>query len=144
MSLPAPHPGLVIRYAYLWKREHEQGQEEGSKDRPCAIIMAVTDDKGESQVLVLPITHSPPHDAADAVEIPLVTKKRLGLDGERSWIMITEVNEFVWPGPDLRPVPGGDGSIAYGVLPPRLFEVVRNRFLARSERSKTARVPRTE
>lgn len=74
MSLPAPHPGLVIRYAYLWKREYEAGREEGSKDRPCAIIMAVTDDEGESQVLVLPITHTPPYDAADAVEIPLVTK----------------------------------------------------------------------
>jgi len=142
--LPAPHPGLVIRYAYLWKREYEAGQEEGSKDRPCAIIMAVTDDEGESQVLVLPITHTPPYDAADAVEIPLVTKQRLGLDGERSWIVITEVNEFVWPGPDLRPVPGGDGSIAYSVLPPRLFEVVRDRFLDRSGRSKAVRVPRTE
>lgn len=68
MSLPAPHPGLGIRYAYLWKREHDAGREEGSKDRPCAIIMAVTDDEGESQVLVLPITHAPPYDAADAVE----------------------------------------------------------------------------
>jgi hypothetical protein len=144
VSLPAPHPGLVIRYAYLWKREYEAGREEGSKDRPCAIIMAVTDDEGESQVLVLPITHTPPYDAADAVEIPLVTKQRLGLDGERSWIVITEVNEFVWPGPDLRPVPGGDGSVAYGVLPPRLFEVVRDRFLDRSGRSKAVRVPRTE
>lgn len=144
MSLPAPHPGLVIRYAYLWKREYEAGREEGAKDRPCAIIMAVTDDEGESQVLVLPITHTPPCNAADAVEIPLVTKQRLGLDGERSWIVITEVNEFVWPGPDLRPVPGGDGSIAYGVLPPRLFDVVRDRFLDRSGQSKAVRVPRTE
>lgn len=144
MILPTPHPGLVIRYAYLWKREYEAGREEGSKDRPCAIVMAVTDDEGESQVLVLPITHTPPHDSADAVEIPLVTKRRLGLDGERSWVMITEVNEFIWPGPDLRPVPGGDGTIAYGVLPPRLFDVVRDRFLACSKRRKAARVPRTE
>lgn len=106
--------------------------------------MAVTDDEGESQVLVLPITRTPPHDAADAIEIPLVTKQRLGLDGERSWIVITEVNEFVWPGPDLRPVPGGDGSIAYGVLSPRLFDVVRDRFLARADRGGAARVPRTE
>jgi hypothetical protein len=144
VSLPTPHPGLVIRYAYLWKREHEAGREEGSKDRPCAIVMAVTDDEGESQVLVLPITHTPPHNVADAVEIPPATKQRLGLDGERSWIMITEVNEFLWPGPDLRPVPGGDGSIAYGVLPARLFDVVRDRFLARAQRNRTARVPRTE
>ncbi len=95
-------------------------------------------------MLVLPITHALPRDAADAMEIPRVTKQRLGLDGERSWIVITEVNEFIWPGPDLRPVPGGDGSIVYGVLPPRLFDVVRDRFLARAERSEAARVPRSE
>ena len=28
MSFPDPHPGLVIRYAYLWKREHDEGREE--------------------------------------------------------------------------------------------------------------------
>jgi hypothetical protein len=32
VSLPDPHPGLVIRYAYLWKREYDEGREEGSKD----------------------------------------------------------------------------------------------------------------
>ncbi len=58
--------------------------------------------------------------------------------------MITEVNEFLWPGPDLRPVSGSDRSIVYGVLPPRLFEVVRDRFLARAERSGAVRVRRTE
>lgn len=139
----APHPGLVIRYAYLRKREYEAGREEGSKDRPCAIVMAITDDEGEPQVLVLPITHSPPHDAADAVEIPRTTKQRPGLDGERCWIVITEGYEFIWPGPDLRPVPGGDGSIACGTLPPRLFDVVRNRFLARAEPDGAVRLPRT-
>lgn len=41
MSLPRPQPGLVIRYAYLWKREYDQGRDEGSKDRPCAIVMTV-------------------------------------------------------------------------------------------------------
>lgn len=144
MSLPAPHAGLVIRYSYLWKREFEAGREEGSKDRPCAIVMAVTDDEGEAQVLVLPVTHTPPYNAAEAVEIPRATKQRLGLDGERSWIMITEVNEFIWPGPDLRPVPGGDGSIVYGVLPPGLFDKVRKQFLARSARGGAVHVPRTE
>lgn len=140
MNLPAPHAGLVIRYAYLWKREYEQGREEGAKDRPCAIVMAVTDDEGEAQVLVLPITHSPPYDDADAIEIPFATKQRLCLDGERSWIVISEANEFIWPGPDLRPAPGGDGSVVYGVLPPRFFAHVRDRFLTRRAR----RVPRTE
>ena len=40
MSLPAPQPGLVIRYAYLWAREHDRGAEDGAKDRPCAIVAA--------------------------------------------------------------------------------------------------------
>ena len=145
MSLPEPHPGLVIRYAYLWKREYDQGREEGSKDRPCAIVMTVAAGDGPPQVLVLPITRSPPQEAADAVEIPPTTKQRLGLDGERSWIVISEVNEFIWPGPDIRSVPGGDGSsIAYGVLPPRLFDFVRERFLARIGQGRASSVPRTE
>jgi hypothetical protein len=41
VSLPEPHPGLVIRYAYPWKREFDEGHEEGSKDRPCAIVVTV-------------------------------------------------------------------------------------------------------
>lgn len=142
--LPTPHAGLVIRYSYLWKREYDAGHEGGSKDRPCAIVLAVTDDEGESQVMVLPVTHTPPGEPADAVEIPRPTKQRLGLDGARSWIVITEVNEFIWPGPDLRPVPGSEGSIVYGVLPPRFFNEVRERFLARANRRGAARVRRSE
>ncbi len=92
MNFPEPHAGLVIRYSYLWKREYEAGRDEGTKDRPCAIVMAVADEDGEKEVWVLPITHSPPATPADAIEIPTVTKNRLGLDSERSWIMITEVN----------------------------------------------------
>ena len=145
MSFPSPHPGLVIRYSYLWKQEHEAGREEGTKDHPCAIVMAVADDEGELEVLVLPITHTPPHNPADAIEIPIVTKNRLGLDSGRSWIAITEANAFVWPGPDLRPIQGRDEStIAYGTLPPRFFAHVRDKFLDRDRREKSARVKRNE
>lgn len=145
MSFPEPVPGLVIRYAYLWKREYDEGREDSSKDRPCAIVVSVVDEDEEREVLVLPITHAPPDREGDAIEIPLETKKRLGLDSERSWIMITEANEFVWPGPDLRPVPGRDTStIAYGSLPPRLFAHVRDKFLERIEQEKASRVRRTE
>jgi hypothetical protein len=93
----------------------------------------------------LPVTHSPPADPADAIEIPAATKTRLGLDGERSWIVITEANEFVWPGPDLRTVPGRDEStIAYGPLAPRFFAHVRDKFLERDQREKSGRVKRTD
>jgi hypothetical protein len=94
---------------------------------------------------VLPITHSPPFDPASAIEVPSETKRRLGLDTERSWIVISEGNEFVWPGPDLRPRPGGDlSTIAYGFLPPGLFILVRDRFLAFSRERKTISLRRTE
>ena len=140
MSFPDPHPGLVIRYAYLWKRERE----EGSKDRPCAIVLSVLHDEGEPEVVVLLITHNAPQRAEDAIEIPPATKQRLGLDSERSWIVITEANEFVWPGPDLRPVPGRDGStIVHGALPPKFFVHVRDRFLQRIAQDKAQPVKRT-
>jgi len=90
---------MVIRYAYLWRSEHDKGIEEGGKDRPCAVLLAVMDDAGDQKVVVLPITHSPPHDAAEAVEIPPATKRRLKLDDERSWIVLAEANRFTWPGP---------------------------------------------
>jgi len=145
VNFPDPFPGLVIRYAYLWKREFEAGRDEGTKDRPCAIVMAVIDAQGDSEVLVLPITHSPPDHPAEAIEIPRVTKDRLGLDSERSWIVLTEANEFLWPGPDLRSIPGRDAStVAYGPLPPRFFAHVRDRLLDRDQRAKIMRVQRTE
>jgi hypothetical protein len=145
VSLPEPYAGLVIRYAYLWKREFDAGRDEGATDRPCAIVLAVMDEDGDKEVLVLPITHSPPANAADAIEIPTLTKNRLGLDSERSWIVITEANEFVWPGPDLRPVPGRDAStIVYGVLPPTFFAYVRDKFLERDRDEKSRRIQRSE
>lgn len=145
MSFPDPYPGLVIRYAYLWKREFDAGRDEGTKDRPCAIVLTVIADEGEKEVWVLPISHSPPINPADAVEIPAVTKSRLGLDFERSWIGLTEANVFRWPGPDLRPVPGREASsIAYGTLPPRFFAHVRDKFLENDEREKASRVRRSE
>ena len=107
--------------------------------------MSVVDEEGEQEILVLPITHTPPHNPADAIEIPFHTKNRLGLDSDRSWIVIAEANEFVWPGPDLRPIQGRDEStIAYGTLPPRFFAHVRDKFLMRDRREKSARVKRNE
>ncbi len=145
MSLPTPQPGLVIRYSYLWADEYDDGREEGVKDRPCAILLATTTDEGDLRVIVLPITHAPPRSLEDAVEIPAPTKRRLGLDDERSWIVLKEGNAFVWPGPDLRAVPGrGAESVALGFLPAKLFDIVRSRFLALHQRSKARLTRRTE
>jgi hypothetical protein len=124
MSLPEPERGLVICYSYLWSHEASEGAQEGRKNRPCVIIAGVKRvESGQTIVTVLPITHSEPDDPATAVEIPLATKQRLGLDAERSWVMVDEANQFVWPGYDLQKIPGRD-AYDYGFLPPRLFENV--------------------
>lgn len=144
MSLPEPEAGLVIRYAYLWKSEHDQGHEEGIKDRPCAIVLATTAGDSGTRVTVLPVTHTPPGNPLLAVEIPAITKRRLGLDDRRSWIVLSEGNEFTWPGPDLRPQPGQDlASIAYGFLPPNLFREVLLRFLTLARTGFATQVPRS-
>jgi hypothetical protein len=132
VSWPVPRPGLVIRYSYLWEREARQGREEGAKDRPCAIVLVVLRDGERPIIRVLPVTHAPPESPDDALEIPQATKLRLGLDAERSWVVLTEANDFIWPGPDLRPAVNGDpSSVAYGMLPPGFMRVLRERLLKR-------------
>jgi hypothetical protein len=136
---------MVIRYAYLWQREDELGHEEGLKDRPCAIVAALIRENQGARVVVLPITHTPPDADCTAVEIPQAVKRSLGLDDERSWIIVSEGNDFVWPGPDLRPQPGADlSTVAYGFLPPRLFEIVRRQFLDLLTTGQLRPVQRTE
>ena len=145
VALPEPVPGLVIRYSYLWLEDHRKGQEEGVKDRPCAVILVTQDTEGERIVTVLPVTHTPPSVPALAMEIPLETKKRLGLDDARSWIVLTEANQFTWPGPDLRPaVPGDMESIAYGQLPRAFFMQLRARFVAVLKAGGAGAVARSE
>lgn len=79
-----------------------------------------------------------------AVEIPPTVKKRLQLDDARSWVVLSEWNEFVWPGPDLRRLPNAtDASVAYGMLPPGLFATIRDKFLAIVNAGKARRAPRT-
>jgi len=144
VSWPVPRPGLVIRYSYLWESEARLGREEGAKDRPCAIILVILREGEHPIVRVLPVTHTPPADPADALEIPQPTKQRLGLDSERSWVMLSEANDFIWPGPDLRPAVNGDpASVAYGMLPPGFMAVLRGR-LAQRRREKLAVTRRTE
>ena len=129
MAIPNPEPGLVISYAYLWRREFEAGQEEGRKNRPCVIVLSVEKHDSGTHVTVAPITHSPPSSDTQCLEIPLRVKQHLGLDDDRSWVILDEVNQFVWPGYDLRPIPGKQGEMAYGFLPPRLFDQIRSFIL---------------
>lgn len=127
-SIPDPVPGLVIRYSYLWLEDHKRGREEGSKDRPCVVVLAIRRAGGHTIVSVAPITHRPPAPNSHAIEIPAQTKSRLGLDESQSWIVTNELNEFQWPGPDIRPVTAR--RFAYALIPRGLFEEVRTAIVS--------------
>jgi hypothetical protein len=125
MALPEPTPGLVISYAYLWHDQRRVGLEEGRKARPCAIVLAKIDDGGDKRIYVAPITHSRPDDPY-AVELIPKVKRRLGLNDEPSWIVTNELNWFIWPGFDLRPVARNRlSTFDWGVLPVEIFDAVK-------------------
>lgn len=101
MPLPELEPGLVISYSYLWRVEYEAEHDEGQKDRPCAIILALERPEDATTIVTAPpIIHSPPADPATAVESLHASRK------------IPTTREF-----------------HYGLLPPHFFTEVLARFL---------------
>lgn len=130
MALPTPATGLVISYAYLWRDQQAAGADEGRKDRPCAVVVTTLDDVGDTLVYAVPITHSEP--AADqGVEIPASIKRRLGLDAGRSWAVTSELNRFVWPGYDLRPISRSQpDTFAWGFLPVEIVDAIKRQIVA--------------
>ena len=139
MSLPDPVPGLVISYSYLWASERTGGAEEGRKNRPCAIVAARQVVNGREVATVVPVTHTPPSDPLDAVEAASRPRRSAVMDrGHR-------LNDFLWPGPDLRPIPGSlPRRFDYGMLPPRFFSHLREQILQAFRRRSLARVARSE
>jgi len=141
-SWKTPEPADVISYAYFWADEHERGQEEGLKDRPVVVVIARATDGERTQLLVAPVTHSEPK-AGEGIEIPAPVKRHLGLDRDRSWIVATELNRFIWPGPDVRIAPAGD-SPYYGEIPAKLFEQLRSAILKHRDGGRMRIPTRTE
>lgn len=123
ISEELPIAGTVLRFAYLWSHEIRQGITAPSKERPVALVVAHRPESGSC--VVLPITHTEPCAPTVGIEIPDATRRRLGLDDERQWIILTDVNVFVWPGADLRPVPHREPETAiYGRLGRAFYEDV--------------------
>ena len=144
MALPDPEVGLVISYSYLWRHESEAGQVEGRKERPCAIIIVLRKEDGADVVTVAPITHTPPRDPNVAIEIPLRVKRHLGLDSDRSWIVLNDFNEFIWPGYDLRRIPARAGRYDYGFLPPAFYAQLVTRALELRRTGEAFTMPRSD
>jgi hypothetical protein len=133
-----PVVGLTICYSYLWHREHRDLQrEEGLKYRPCVIVLsheAIKGLPGRFVAEVVPVSHSRQYDP-DAVEIPPPVKRRMGLDMDHSWIITTEINRFIWPGPDLHPARHSDNPAEtewhWGVMATDVFRRAKEKILAR-------------
>lgn len=109
------------------------------------IVVAQQRDGDDIRVIVAPITHTAPDDPDSAIEVPPATRRRVGLDDARQWIVIGELNAFLWPGPDLRPLPGaGQESVVMGVLPAALSILINTRLQARIAARQVRITARTE
>jgi hypothetical protein len=141
VALPkTPFPGMVVRYSFLWSSEATAGATEGRKDRPCVVVTAVRRAAdGRFRVRVLPMTHRPT-EPRRSIEISAKVKRHLGLDADASWIVLDEVNEFFWPGVDLRPVSRSKPGVwTFGVLPNEIFEEIRAKLRMILQQRRTIR-----
>ena len=121
-----PQVGILIRHMYLWRDEARQGREEGRKARPCLIVHVRDNEYQEKEVYIVPVTHTEPRDKTQAIELPQATKRRLKLDHQTSWLITSEVNRFIWVGPDVRKTQ--DNQTYYGYLPSGLVKDVIKQF----------------
>jgi hypothetical protein len=136
VKINKPKIGMVIRYSFLWGHEKQRGAIEGSKDRPCAIVVAApVDEFGNVNVILAPITHSPPKDKEDSIILPPNVCKALGLDDKENWLRIDELNRFAWPGFDLRAIPNQE-TYEYGMLPQEIFEKLKAKIVERNKAKK--------
>lgn len=95
MSYDDIQTACVIRYPYLWVREAQRGETEGRKERPVAVGVRVSRPDGDL-LLLFAITTKEPEPARFACEIPLIEKRRAGLDPDlRLWIILDEYNTDV-------------------------------------------------
>jgi hypothetical protein len=143
VSFPAPAAGTVIAYSFLWQNEAQAGHLEGRKRRPCAVLVVVTTTESRNpEVVVAPITHRQPEFDDGAVELPPRVRLHLGLDGERSWVVLTQFNHFTWPGFDLRSISPDRPEYVYGMLPPAFFNRLIEKFNELRRQRRVAAVSR--
>ena len=93
----APRAGAVLRYPYLWARQAGRGETEGRKIRPCAVILALKAEHGQTELRLCAATTQPPQKGTHAIEVPEIEKRRAGLDsGLQLWVVVDEHNVDVF------------------------------------------------
>jgi hypothetical protein len=136
-----PTAGLVVRYDYLWKQEFLSQKIEGAKNRPCAVVVPMkVSAEGTLRVILAAITHSPPHNSQDAIEIPAFAERAIGLDDLPSWIVVNEVNIVDWA--DAGFVPATVDSWNYGFLPKHVMNKMIQEISSRAKAGSLFKVSR--
>ena len=82
--------GDVVRYSYLWAREHLHGETAGRKARPACVMIVVAGESGKA-TLLFAITSQQPQRGMDAIEVPDIEARRAKLR-QPAWIIIDEFN----------------------------------------------------
>lgn len=89
----APKAGDVLRYPYLWARQARNGETEGRKPRPCAVVLTVATQANKTELRLCAITTQQPTSDVVALLIPETEKRRAGLDVRlQLWVILDEHN----------------------------------------------------
>ena len=129
LIIPDPTPGRVVRCGFLWSNEALDGEEKAFKHRPCVIMAAKKDSEGDGyEVLVAPITHSPPRNNKTSLKLPNHEIERLGLIDQDKWVRLDELNTFRWPGKFLKPVPGKGNDVEFGETSKKFYQAILNKM----------------
>ena len=132
MRAPNPFPGLVVGYSYLWHQDYKLERDFSENPATYGVILSVREELGDKIVLVAALTDLQPRNT-EGVALPDATRERLGLPSAQYWIITSEVNRFIWPGPDLRSADSVSKN-ELNVLPPILFESIKSSIHTLSKR----------
>lgn len=91
-----PYPeivgGSIILYDYLWRWQHERGEETGRKTRESVVAIRAAVE-GRDSIFVLPITSHEPDANRGAFELPEIEVRRIRRGQvQRLWVIIDELN----------------------------------------------------
>lgn len=140
MAKPAPCVGLVICYDYLWKSENLKGRQDGSKDRPTAVVVAPAG-KNPNTAMVFAITHTEPDDPRDGIKLQLTDCVWMGLDNKPQWIVTNECNLVEWDDAGIIPIPE-TGNWIYGTMTQQLSKEVQASALGHLSRNQLTIIDR--
>ena len=90
-----PRNGDIFRYAYLWRREFERGEDAGRKARPVCLATLLPGAPGATRVILFPITSQPPQLGRAALAIPETEARRARLRTP-AWLILDECNGDIW------------------------------------------------